>query len=161
MQWPELRITKASFKILFTLLCCGWMCVCVCSVVSSCFATLWTVAQEYRNGLSFPLPEYLPDPGIKLMSLVSPSLAGGFFTTEPPGKPDVSSADRKILHQNKLTDFIPPNSDIWVGLRCNTSLHPKLHATAVEVRSLYQCQWSWNKAGGLKQQKLLPHSSRG
>ena len=89
--------------------------------------------QEYWSGLPFPPLGDPPDPGIKLMSLVSPSLAGGFFTTEPPGKPDVSSAGRKILLQNKLTDFIPPNSDIWVGLRCNTSLHPKLHATAVEV----------------------------
>ena len=55
----------------------------------------------------------------------------------------------------------PPNSDIWVGLRHNTSSHPKLHATAVEIWSLYQCQRSWNKAGGLKQQKWLLHSSRG
>ena len=30
---------------------------------------------------------YLPDPGIKPMSLVSHALAGGFFTTEPPGNP--------------------------------------------------------------------------
>ena len=29
----------------------------------------------------------IPDPGIKPMSLVSPELAGGFFTTVPPGKP--------------------------------------------------------------------------
>ena len=118
--------------------------------------------QEYRSGLPFPPPGDLPDPGIKLMSLVSPSSTGGLFTTEPPGKPDVSSAGRKILHQNKLTDFTPPpNSDIWVGLRHNTSSHPKLHATAVEIWSLYQCQRSWNKAGGLKQQKWLLHSSRG
>ena len=29
----------------------------------------------------------LPDPGIKLTSLMSPALAGGFFTTAPLGKP--------------------------------------------------------------------------
>ena len=29
----------------------------------------------------------LPDPGMELTSPVSPALAGGFFTTEPPGKP--------------------------------------------------------------------------
>ena len=28
----------------------------------------------------------LPDPGIKPTSLLSPVLAGGFFTTVPPGK---------------------------------------------------------------------------
>ena len=58
------------------------------------FETPWTVAhqtpqsmsfprQEYSSSLPFPSPGDLPDPGIKLMS---PELAGGFFTTEPPGK---------------------------------------------------------------------------
>ena len=58
-------------------------------------AALWTVArqaplsmeffsQEYWSGLPFPTPGDLPDPGIKPGS---PALAGGFFTTEPPGKP--------------------------------------------------------------------------
>ena len=41
-------------------------------------------SQEYWNGLPFPSPGDLSNPGIKL---VSPALAGGFFTTEPPGKP--------------------------------------------------------------------------
>ena len=40
--------------------------------------------QEYWNGLPFPPPEDLPDPGIKA---ASPVLASGFFTTEPPEKP--------------------------------------------------------------------------
>ena len=43
--------------------------------------------QEYWSGLPFPPPGHLPDPGIKPASLVSPALAGGFFTTEPPRKP--------------------------------------------------------------------------
>ena len=61
-------------------------------------ATLWTVAsqaplsmgfprQEYSSGLQFPAPGDLPNLGIELVSPVSPELAGGFFTTEPPGKP--------------------------------------------------------------------------
>ena len=37
--------------------------------------------QEYWSGLPFPSPEELPDPGIKPESLMSPALAGGFFTT--------------------------------------------------------------------------------
>ena len=59
------------------------------------FATPWTVArqaplsmgfsrQQYWSGLPFPPPRDLPDPGIKPES---PALAGGFLTTEPPGKP--------------------------------------------------------------------------
>ena len=58
------------------------------------FVTLWIVAhqaplsmgfsrQEYWSGLPFPPLGDLPDPGIKA---VSPALAGGFFTTELPGK---------------------------------------------------------------------------
>jgi len=34
----------------------------------------------------------LPDPGIKPTSLASLALAGRFFTTEPPGKPETSLA---------------------------------------------------------------------
>ena len=80
------------------------MCVCVCVHVvvavqlPSCvslFATPRTAAfqgplsmgfsrQEYWSGLPFPSPGDLPDPGIVPMS---PALAGGFFTTETPGKP--------------------------------------------------------------------------
>ena len=56
------------------------------------FETQWTVAhqsplsmgfsrQEYWNGLQFPTPGDLPNPGNKSASLMSPSLAGGFFTT--------------------------------------------------------------------------------
>ena len=70
------------------------LCVCVLthfSRVQLC-ATLWTVAhqaslsmefsrQEYWSGLPFPPPGYLPDPGIEPVSLKSPVLPGGFFTT--------------------------------------------------------------------------------
>ena len=56
------------------------------------FATLWTIAlqaplsmrfsrQEFWNGCPCPSPGDLPNPGIEPMSLVSPALAGGFFTT--------------------------------------------------------------------------------
>ena len=43
--------------------------------------------QEYQSGLPFPSLGDLPNPEIKPTSPVSPALAGGFFTTEPPGKP--------------------------------------------------------------------------
>ena len=37
--------------------------------------------QEYWGGLPCPPPEDLPKPGIEPMSLMSPALAGKFFTT--------------------------------------------------------------------------------
>ena len=59
--------------------------------------TPWTVAlqtplsmgfprQEYWSQLLFPSPGDLSNPGIEPVSLVPPSLAGGFSTTELPGK---------------------------------------------------------------------------
>ena len=59
-----------------------------------CLVTRWTVAhqaplfmgfprQEYWSELTFPSPGDLPDPEIEPLS---PALAGGFFTTEPPGQ---------------------------------------------------------------------------
>ena len=39
--------------------------------------------QEYWSGLPLPTPGDLPDLGIEH---TSPALAGGFFTTAPPGK---------------------------------------------------------------------------
>ena len=43
--------------------------------------------QEYWSGLPFPPPGDLLNPGTEPVSLVSPALAGVFFTTESPGKP--------------------------------------------------------------------------
>ena len=43
--------------------------------------------QEFWSGLLFPSPGDLPDPGIEP---VSPALASGFFTLEPPGKPSLT-----------------------------------------------------------------------
>ena len=40
--------------------------------------------QEYWSGLPFPLPGDLPSPRMEPVSL---ALAGGFFTTDPPGNP--------------------------------------------------------------------------
>ena len=56
------------------------------------FATPWTVIlqapltmgfskQGYWSGLPFPPPGDLSNPGIELVSLTLPALAGGFFTT--------------------------------------------------------------------------------
>jgi len=45
--------------------------------------------QEYWSELPFPSPGDLPNPGIDLASSVSSVLAGRFFTTVLPGKPNV------------------------------------------------------------------------
>ena len=66
-----------------------------CKIMSDSFVSPWASAhqaplsmgfprQEYWNGLLFPSPGDIPDPGTKAMS---PILAGRLFTTELPGKP--------------------------------------------------------------------------
>ena len=70
------------------------MCVCVLSKWLT-LVILWTIAlqaplsmglsrEAYWNGLPFPPPEDLPNPGIKPMSLTSPASVGGFITANPP-----------------------------------------------------------------------------
>ena len=54
--------------------------------------------QEYWSRLPFPPPGDLPDVGIEPKSPEVPVLAGGFFTTEPPGKPSFLDS-----HQNGLS----------------------------------------------------------
>ena len=84
----------------------GEMIVHACSVVSNSIVTiLWTVAlythgifqQEYWSGLPFPPLGGLHNPGIKPTSPTSPTLAGIFFTTEPPGKPREMIRNHNIL----------------------------------------------------------------
>ena len=41
-------------------------------------------------GCCFLLSGHLPDPGVEPVSLMSPALAGGFFTAVPPGKSLIS-----------------------------------------------------------------------
>ena len=63
----------------------------------STLVTPWTVAlqaplsmglsQQYWSGLPFRRPGDLPNLGIEPVSPASPTLAGGFFTTESPEKP--------------------------------------------------------------------------
>ena len=93
------------------------------------FVTPWIVArqallsmgfsrQEYWSGLPFPPPEDLPNPGTEP---ASPALAGGFFTTEPPGLPYITS--NKYL-KNKLHNSIIIPRNTYKEL-CEINLHRK------------------------------------
>ena len=82
------------------------MCVCVLSHVQL-FGTPWAVPDQAPLSMGFSRQEYwtslpfltldLPDPGMEFASLVSPALAGGFFTSAPPGKPFMFLPDIKFI----------------------------------------------------------------
>ena len=66
--------------------------------------------QEYWSGLPFPAPGNLPNPDIKP---ASPTLAGGFFTTVPPGNPHcdfkfIMFDNRSIRLEWQLTNLPSP-----------------------------------------------------
>ena len=78
--------------------CLTYACMCACSIAQPCLTLCnsmdcslpgpsvhWTSQREYWSGLLFPPPGDLTDTEIKPMSPAAPTLAGGFFTTEPPG----------------------------------------------------------------------------
>lgn len=44
-------------------------------------------SQEYYSGLPLFTGGDLPNPETEFMSPMSPALAGGFYSTAPPGKP--------------------------------------------------------------------------
>ena len=69
--------------------------------------------QEYWSRLLFPSPGDLPDPSIKPMS---PALAGGFCTTEPPGKPldttkGMSKFQKTLNHFPVVSSLVPVEGD--------------------------------------------------
>ena len=109
----------------------------MCAQLLSCvqlFTIPWTVAhqaplpmgfprQEYWSGLLLPPPGDLSNPGIKPMSSAPPALAGGYFTTEPPGKPNNHSmvhqtrrdVSNNLFEQTGGTSRITKNSGILLG----------------------------------------------
>ena len=72
-------------------------------------------------GLLFPSPGDAPNPQIEPISTMSPALAGGFFTTEPPGKP---LRNVYVLFINKRTKK---------ESKINTNLHYRLENFKVSV----------------------------
>ena len=79
------------------------------------FIALWTVPrqaplsmefsrQEYWNGLPFPSPGDLPDPGTEAASLMSPILAGGFFTSSTTWEARLPDPYRSCKHSGAVSD---------------------------------------------------------
>ena len=110
------------------------------------FATIWIVAhhaplsmgfsrQEEGSGLPCSPPEDLPDPGIKPVSLTSPALAGGFFTTHATWY--INSFTSKYSWTLPLLCYLEQQKDRSTILQGNTSyLFPLLLSNAYQLLSL-------------------------
>ena len=98
---------------------------CVLSHISCIrlLVTLWTAAchaplssgfsrQEYWSRLLFSYPGDLPDPGIKPESLMSPELAGRFFTTGATWESEKMLVTQLCLTLCDPVDRSPPGSSV-------------------------------------------------
>ena len=89
----QLSYQGSPYNIYNIFICISCVCVCVCvfSVTAVTSDSPWRYGlaslfivfskQDYWSGLPCPPPRDLSDPGIKLVSFVTPALAGRFFTT--------------------------------------------------------------------------------
>ena len=68
-----------------------------CSTAHQAPLSMGFSRQEYWSGLPFPFPGDLPNPGF---APASPVWAGGFFTTEPPEKPNYTYCgfNKKLIY---------------------------------------------------------------
>ena len=74
------------------------------------------ILQAYWSGVPFPPPGHLPDPGIKPASLMSPALAGLFFTTSTAWEAEMLCGDGQSCFQ------MLPN--VLRGRRCVDRIAP-------------------------------------
>ena len=89
------------------------LCVCACLVTSAslhpmgCSPPGSSVHGIFQARISewvaFPSPGDLPHPGVEPASLVSPALAGGVFTVEPPGKPCFGPGVHRYPHGHHVS----------------------------------------------------------
>ena len=91
---------------------------------------------EYWNGLPFPSPRNLSDPGIKHTSL---ALTGRFFTAETSGKP-MAEDEVELIGQSSWSRSSPK-----VGMTCTKSLHEK--------EPVHQQSWKEPRAAGRERRK--------
>ena len=133
----------------------GHLLLLISGYIVSDSVTPWTVVHQAPLSMGFPRQEYwsgfpcppsgdLPNPGIEPASPEFPALAGGFFTTEPPGKPSsrhegilsgmcknlyeswspcfTQMSDRVNLQQEKLTDDLQTDFSLVIKGTGGTSL---------------------------------------
>ena len=94
LQWRNIPLLTCDWGInslasLFPSLFFCWCVLVAQSYLTLCYPMVYSpqtplsigfYRQEYWSGLPFPSPEDLSDPVIEPASLMSPALAGGFFT---------------------------------------------------------------------------------
>ena len=95
--------------------------------------------QEYWSGLPSPPPGDLHGPMIEPTSLMYPALAGGFFITEAPGKPQVPCS--YALIQSIFKNLLFLNLRIIPFLRILRKLRILLFLCQTLTRISHRCTY--------------------
>ena len=126
--WGAANFHKISMKATLNKMecVCAGACMLSCFSCVQLFVTPWTIAcqallsvgffrQEYWSGLPCPPSGDLSDPGIELLSLTSPALVGGFFTTSTTWAIEWSINYHKAFHVLKSISVHYKWSNIWAA----------------------------------------------
>ena len=114
--------------------------------------------QECWSGLPFPPPGDLPDPGIEPTSLMSPALAGRFFTLATPGQPSSyflppppPPSPTPLPHLPKDPDILRGGVDVSLTVvsRARRAPGPGSHSVppCTGGQTPYQPWGSWRRCG--------------
>ena len=77
-----------------------------CSLPGSCVRGI--LQAKYLNGLPFPIPGDFPDPGMEPIPLLSPELAGRFFTISTTREAHIDTYNKINLRNIKLHENTDP-----------------------------------------------------
>ena len=120
--------------------------------------------KEYWSGLPFPSSGCVSDPGTEP---ASPALTGGFFTTEPPGKPLIPVCVVLCLEAQSFPtlcdsiDCSPPGSSAQrdspgknTGVGCH-ALFQQIFPTQRSNPSLPHCRWILRRVDKYSRPKVV------
>ena len=110
---------------------CVWLCAASLTVAYQAPLSVGFSRQNYCSGLPFPSPGDLSDAGTEPVSLMSPALAGRFFSTsatwEAALNKSISGASAFLLWNGEMTDCLWWFSS--VAQSCLTLCDPMNHST--------------------------------
>ena len=126
------------------------------------FVAPWTIAhqaplsmgfsrQEYWSGSPRPPPGDLLDPGIEPLSLISPALAGGFFTTGATWEDSMGISKKKLRSSARMIFKTKQKNWQWKHSRILSvagCVYTQLNDLLILIYLDTKCfnRWSWKEA---------------
>ena len=117
-----------------------WLSACPWTVALQALLSMGFSRQEYWHGFPCPPPRDLPHQGIEPVSLVSPALAGRFFTTRATWEAHKTS--RRLIYQTDSLEKVLLSVPVTFQLPFSVAEAGQAHST-IEVCLLFVCRKLW------------------